>query len=300
MRNKWSVLGLGMLALVTAVLVVLAFVHVRPKAVVAEPAAALTERSVTEPTPRSTPSPREPRTSSIAEISELLGSGEPVRVVVVGDATGEDDATQGTQRWVTRWADGLAQERAVELRAMGDDGEYADAQRLGAGDNPIEIRNASGRPALLSEVITDSERLIPADTDIVVLNFGHRESARSLADDLTNLQERLPQGSMALVVLQNSQRGGGSRAHVTRVDVVRAWSYEAGLPRLDVFGAFLDDPRPLVELLGPNLVIPNDAGATLWAETMLDTLSSEPAATPRGGVSAASPSPGGTATSTPR
>lgn len=279
MRNKWPFIGLGVLAVVTVVLMVLAVLHVRPSGTEAVPAATGGPSAPTltggawpptaSPTPA--PSPRPPRTSSIDNIKTLLKSPEPARIVVVGDGTGRDSAN--AQGWVTLWADKLAEGRPVQLRTVGATGGYGPADDLGRGTGAaIEIRNASDRPGKLSDITADVAELVPQDTDVVIINVGHNESSVGLTSALNALVEEIPDGSMALIMLQNPQRGNGQADQQGRVREIRRWAEAQRLPVVDINAAFLRDPLPLAQLVLADNTNPSRAGAEVWRNAMVSTL----------------------------
>lgn len=274
MRNKRSLVGLGALAVVTLVLMALALAHIRPNQTAAEPAAPGMQPAAVQSPSESPPSarPREARASSADNIRSLIESGDPARIVVLGDGTGADDAA-GTARWVSTWAGELARQRPVHLKTMGPDGAYAGERRLGPSTGaPLEILNASDRPSRLSEITASADRLIPADADVVIVNVGHHESPTSLARDLASLRNEFPQGAMGLVMLQNPQRGNGASIQQARVQIVRQWADQAGFPTVDVYRTFLDHPLPLAQLLGADRVNPNTTGSELWSATVVAAL----------------------------
>lgn len=271
MRNKWSVLGLGGLALVTLVLMVLALLHVRPQETVAAmPADPQAPRRAVEsptPTPSAAPGPQ----SSLRNIRSLVQGEDPASIVVVGDTTGADD--RGADRWVTRWATELSAERPVSVRTMGSGGVYAAGERLGrASGAPLEIYNASGRPGELWRITADAHRVIPREADLVILNVGREESASAVKGNLDALRAELPEDAMTLVVLQNPERGDGSAAQQQRVRAVREWAEAARLPTVNVYAAFLNHPRPMRQLLTNDGTLPNDVGSEVWTEAMSSAL----------------------------
>lgn len=270
MRNKWPFVGVSSLAILTVVLAAMAILHVRPSETAAVPAEIPELPTVAPaPTPSSTDSPRPPRVSSTANIRSLLAGPDGMKVVVVGDATGADDPTTRTIRWVSLWAQELAGTRPVTLHRMDTTGEYDPGEELGphAGAR-VEIYNASDRPGQIVDVIEQANRLIPPDADVVIFNFGHNETESSLRSDLTSLFEKLPEGCMGLVMVQNPQGGEGQAIQQGRIRVVRQWAQQGQLPAVDINQAFLADPKPLADLLGADRINPNMAGSEVWLEAV--------------------------------
>lgn len=280
-RNTWALVGLAALAVVAAVLVLLSFLNVRPDPMAAMPAQPVQETagavgespSVTA-NPSASPSPRAPRESTVANIKQALGGTDPVKILVLGDASGRDDGTARETRWVTRWAEHLAESRPVTVASRGQDGQYAETRTFGDGDGaPIEILNAGDRPSTLAEATAQADTLIPDDVDLVIVSFGHRgPEASEVAAELDAFWSELPQGSMGLVIAQNPERGAGANAQRDRAQAVLRWAEQKRVPSVDVFGAFIAAPEPLVELLSQDRINPNNRGSEVWRDAMIATL----------------------------
>lgn len=216
-RNTWALVALAALALVTVVLMLLSFLHVRPIKVAAEPAqssvVARGEEGATpltslapSPSPTATPSPRAPRESTVANIKQSLTGQEPMKMLVLGDASGRDSDGPDGVRWVTLWGQHLAAQRPVTVAARGGDGKYAEPRRFGPETGaPIEILNASDTPGTLAEATAQAGTLIPADVDLVIISFGHREGTAPIRNSLDALWAKLPPGAMGLVIAQNPE-----------------------------------------------------------------------------------------------
>lgn len=284
-KKSLPIIGLALLAIVTAALVVLSFLNVRPQPVEAVPAASgnpaegsmesdpsevpnSTPTPVQTPDPTATPTPRAPRTSTLANIKSAISGSEPVKIVVVGDNTGLDPNTS-EHRWVSLWARDLAQNRPVTLAVMETSGSYGEPQELGSGNGaPIQILNASDRPRRISEVAAQSETVIPPDTDIVLINFGHHESVNQLGSELDALWAKLPAGSMGLVMVQNPQRGAGVNNNQSRMTAVQNWAKQRPAPVINVYDAFIADPEPLADLLASDQIQPNARGSEIWKDAI--------------------------------
>lgn len=277
-RNTWTLVGLATLALATAALVLVSLLYGRPGAVDAAPTQPLqTNVTVTvSPTPSPSPPtpPRAPRESTISNIQQALIGTEPVKILVLGDGSGLDDASTQETRWVTRWAESRAEDRPVTVAALGRDGMYAEPRRFGIDhEEPLEILNASDLPSTLAEAAARADTLIPADVDLVIINFGHREQAATqMAADLDALWDKLPPGAMGLVIAQNPERGNNANAQRDRAQAVTRWAEQRGVPSVDVFNAFIDVPEPLVELLSPNQMYPSNRGSEVWRDAVDEAL----------------------------
>ena len=270
-RNTLALVGLAALALTTIVLVILSFLHVRPDpaSITAVPG----DAGAVQPAPTQVV---EPRPSTVANIREALDGDEPMVILVLGDATGMDDGTARATRWVSRWAEELAEERPVTVAVRQSDGEFGPAEEFGEGEGtPIEIRNASNQPSRMVDVLAQAPLLITDDVDLVVMSFGHSEQAAEIAGQLDELWDRVPPQTMGLVMAQNPQRGGGAAGQQSRVEAVTAWAEENELPLVDVFNAFLDAPEPLSQLLGRDQINPSERGSQIWTEAIVDALEAE-------------------------
>lgn len=285
MRKKsLPIIGLAILAVVTAAIVALSFLNVRPQQVDAAPAEpgssaegpadpvpspeSTTSSPTLTPGPTATPTPRTARASTLANIKSVIGGDEPVKIVVVGDNTGLDRSAS-EHGWVSLWARDLAESRPVSLAVMETSGSYGEPQELGSGNGaPIQILNASDRPRRISEVAAQSERLIPADTDIVLINFGHYESVNQLGAELNVLWEKLPAGSMGLVMVQNPQRGAGVSNNQARMTALQNWAKQRPAPAVNVYDAFIADPEPLADLLASDQIQPNTRGSEIWKDAL--------------------------------
>jgi lysophospholipase L1-like esterase len=275
--NRWSVIGLVALALVTAALVALSFLNLRPQQQVdAVPVANAPRLTEPTPTPSPVPSPvtsREPRESTMANIRTLLAGDKPVKIVVIGDGTGADFGSVGDKRWARLWAESLAAQRAVSIRLRQDSGDYGPPTTVSSkATAPIEFYNASDRPGRLADITRAADRLIPADADLVIINVGHNEADTDLGANLDAFWKELPTGSMGLVMVQNPQNGQGARAHRLRTWTINEWAERNRVPFVDVYTAFIRAPEPLTELLLADSTNPSPRGAEVWRDALLAAL----------------------------
>ncbi|GAB3713200.1 SGNH/GDSL hydrolase family protein [Mariniluteicoccus flavus] len=270
MRSKrWPILGLGVLTLLTAGLVVLALLHVRPRETAAVPAAPVTVPSVPGSGPTSTGSatpsgastPR-PRTSE--GVRDVM-RGDAVDIVVLGDASG-----MGANGWVAQLADTLASSRKVKLVTV--EGDRENATEKGSGARQVTLRNVSDANLTLRGAAGRIDQLVPQGTDLVILSFGHKESQSSISADLEALWTKIPASATAIVTVQNPEKGTAQQAQRDRTRAVTDWANENKAPKVDVFDAFTKAPEPLAELLDKDLVMPNAEGSRLWKDTVVKVL----------------------------
>lgn len=270
--------GLAGLALATGVLVLLSFLNIRPATADAPAAQSSLDEGPapllsTAASPTPTPSARPPRESTVANIKQALAGTEPMKILVLGDASGLDDRDADEVRWVTLWAQELAEQRPVTLAARDRDGTYAEPRRFGPETGaPIEILSASDAPSTLADATAQADTLIPSDVDLVVVSFGHREGSSPMSDGLDALWGELPQGAMGLVIAQNPERSPQANAQRDRARAVTQWAQQKGVPSVDVFNAFIAAPEPLVQLLSSNRINPNNRGSEVWRDAMVAAL----------------------------
>ncbi|OYO11771.1 hypothetical protein CGZ94_15300 [Enemella evansiae] len=272
--KRWPVLGLVVLAVITMVLVVLAFRHARPPSVnavpmngpgsPAAPAAGSPVPTVSSAaTPRTTPAASAtPRQRSLEAIRDLVRSEDQLDIVVLGDASGA-----GEDKWVAQWADSLAANRRIELRAI--ENGRASTRNLGNSGSSTVLRNVSESGLTLRDATNRFDQLVPAGTDLVILNFGHQESEGSISADLDRLWNRIPPSATGLVMLQNPERGATQQAQRNRVRAVTDWASRNRAPTVDVFDAFIQAPEPLAELLDRDGVLPNGTGSRVWRDELV-------------------------------
>lgn len=260
-------IALAVFALITIVIVAISLVDLRPQGREAPPER--TDPAASEPGPLSTP--RAPRNSTIGNIGTLLSSSDPVKIVILGDDTGTDPSN-GAPSWVTLWARQLSTDRPVSLKARDSTGDGTPTPMGSGAAPPIEILNASDRPGQLSGIVPQAGLLMPRDTDLVVISVGHHESLDTLPRNLDALWAKLPAGAMGLVVIQNPQGGDGASEQRARTTAVQDWAQRKGVASVDVFNAFIRAPDPLVELLGADLIHPNERGAEVWRDAIVAAL----------------------------
>lgn len=289
LRDSGGLIGLAALGVTAAVLVGLAFDHVRPSgaAVMATPAPPAQSSSSPRPTvtseeePPATPSPEpsasaespaEPAPGSIEDIRALLAGDEPVVVSVIGDGSGNGD-----DEWVSLWATRLADDHAVSYRSWdGARSGFGDARQLSRSGPEIRIVNASRAGETAAEAAASLEELQPEAPQLVVVNVGHSESASEVEDGLDDLWSSISDehpDARGLVVLQNPAAGEAAEAQAGRVEEIRSWAEDNELATLDVNRAFAEADEPLGSYLFDRSY-PNAAGSELWASTVSGALGS--------------------------
>lgn len=222
-------------------------------------------------------SPREasptarPLGNTLADARQILGQDDAV-VLVLGDSTGNDSF-----EWVERWANAWADSRAVTYHLWDDTSmAWLPARQLSSDGPALTIWNMSapGRPSIHAADIADKQEQPP---DLVIYNFGHNDTAGSIYTGLHEAryvtEQKWNRDSMAgVVMLQNpSLNSFRQRQAATMRSLREAGAPELGLPVVDVWAAFPDNPRELRGYLLDD-VHPNADGGRLWAEVVRDAL----------------------------
>lgn len=300
MRLKnWPAIGLIALALVTCLLVVLAFRHVRPtgdgttgnpadqsvgagaQSGTAEPAAtsAAPSPASATPTKSATPGP-----GGQDAVRSAFDGSQPVRVLVLGDESGDAD-----DEWVALWADQLADTHSTtyarwDVNTRG----FEPVERKGSGSQ-VSIFNASHEGSTLTDATRDFARTRQAmagsasasptpqvgDSDVVVVSFGYREPAAQFAQNLQKLSAELKPGTPVLVINQAPQKNGQANIQRDRARAATDWADQNGYGSVDVFAAFIAAPEPLAQLLDAKGVLPNARGQQVWADAVSNRLATQ-------------------------
>lgn len=252
---KWSNIGLGALAAVTAVLMLAAFTrdHGADNATTVTPAA---------PPPAEAPAP-----ASLDPARAVLASGQPVVISVLGDSTGNDG-----DEWVVRWAEKLGENHKVTVHmwdAVRQDWKQ-DVRTFGRSGVEVTIWNAS-QPGETADYPADKiDRVQPEQPGLVLYNFGHNDQAGSIGPHTGQTMDAVAAHWSAqipsAVILQNPARGDRAVTQDATLAALPGWSAQRGAPAIDVTSAFRS-AGDLAALLVDELH-PNPAGSQLWADTV--------------------------------
>ena len=265
-------LGLAVLAAATFLLVFLVFQEHRTP-----PSQAASTPVVTQPaTPSASASsasasasPSVTARAGLAGIADIIDS-DGASILVIGDGSGNQ-----SDEWVSVWArDHLAEDATVSYSAWDRDAaEYADAVEVGSSDREVTVWNASvSAPDMASE----PDRIAQAwqDADVVLLSYGHRQSADEIAGqmDAVLASVRAQNTSVPVaVMIQNPDRANTESAQRATTAEIQRWADAEDLPTVDIYTAFIDDPasrNDLVEQDGS----PTPQGSELWASTWAQAL----------------------------
>ena len=208
---------------------------------------------------------------SLAAARAALAGRGPVVVSVLGDSTGNEDG-----EWVDLWARSLGSKRRVVLHQWDDDhgGWQPRVRTYGTRGPAVTIWNGSKSGAAAGYAHARLQVLEPDRPDLVVYSFGHNHSPgkavgpmRSLVDAVEARWRGTPS---EVVILQNPELGARAAKHARVEAELRAWAARAGLPTIDVFGAYqsrADEP-----LLLKDFHHPNAAGSAVWATVVEEAL----------------------------
>lgn len=131
-----------------------------------------------------------------------------------------------------------------------------------------------------SAMLADATRLAKMTPNygqkVCFVSDSHNEAARVDAAFLTpyntliqGIQGRFP--GVPLVLLTQNQENGATNqvSHAARRWNILTYAASKGYDAIDTYKAFADDPRGIAALL-LDTIHPNEAGSTLWAETVRD------------------------------
>lgn len=294
MRLKnWPAVGLIALALVTCLLVVLAFRHVRPTEVtpITQPTTDVAAGTPSSPSGQPAGTAEPTRTASagaaaggLPAVQSAFSGSDPIRVLVLGDESGD-----GADEWVALWAKELAADHTTKYSGWDSASRsFTRATSSGSGNgSEVSIFNASQESGTLTKTTQDLDAVrramsasgaaTPAAkkvTDVVVVSFGYREQTEEFAQNLETLTEELEPGTPVLVVNQAPQKGSGANGQRDRARAATDWADQNKYGAVDVFAAFIAAPEPLAQLVDAKGVLPNARGHQVWAEAVAAKLQS--------------------------
>lgn len=264
-RDRRPLIGLGVLAVVTVIVASMALTQYRtPTAPVAT---ATPTSSATEASPTPTPAQALNSLAHIAALLQAPGSS----VLVLGDGSGNE-----ADEWVSVWAqDHLAADRTVSY-AVWEPGAaaFASPTAFGTASDTMTVWNASVRSPVMS---SESARVAKAwqPVGVVLLSYGHRQSADQISPELDAILAAIHQQdpSVAVAVLiQNPDPATTESTQRATTLTVQEWAVRNDLPTINIYDAFIADPRPRSQLVESD-GSPTPAGSQLWAQTLADALS---------------------------
>ncbi|WP_300079399.1 SGNH/GDSL hydrolase family protein [Propioniciclava sp.] len=284
MGRKLQIAGLVVLAIVAALLSLAALPGVRsqwqtPVAAtpVASPTATPTETPTTTPTAiasgtteataTATPTTT-PTATGLAGLADRLAADDPVSIMVLGDGSGD-----ATDEWVYLWARQVHKKRDVSYRSWDNSaGTWRKANPKGGATSATFWNASLSAPNLATEPRRVAEVWKPAD--VVILSYGHRKSADEIGPALTAIRkavlEQNPDADI-IVMIQNPDPVATQATQQATTQAVAKWAKKNDLDTVDIYSAFLDDPRPRAQLVEAD-GSPTPAGSMLWADTVQTAL----------------------------
>ena len=272
-------LGLAVLAVATFLLVFLAFQKQRtPPSPAAAPTPVVTQTS--SPSPSTSPSgslasasPSVTARDGLGGIADIIDSPDGASVLVIGDGSGDQN-----DEWVSVWArDHLSEGATVSYRVWDRDAaEYADAVEHGSSDREVAVWNSS---VSAPDMATEPDRIGEAwqDADVVLLSYGHRQSADEISSQMDAVLAAVRAQSKSVpvaVLIQNPDRANTEAAQRETTSEIKKCADAEDVTTVDIYTAFIDDParrNDLVEQDGS----PTPAGSNLWAKTLAQSLAAD-------------------------
>ena len=301
-RFRGSDIGLGLLAIVVNIGLVVGIVMLTTGPADPESSPSATPSPSVSASPSATPTPTPTPSPTPSSPEELFAAG-PVSLTVLGDQTGD-----GPGEWVSVVASLLAQDHRVTLDELDpqDPTVYAQEQTLGDSGPKVEVHNASRPGVKASYAASRIEFLIPDQPDIVVLNYGRNDTASSVAKGLERttaaVRERWPAATVVLTVQPPTADDGDAAVR----KAAETWAEGADVGTLDIASAFTDTGQPNAYISGRDPLVMSSAGDRLWGETAYALLTGKKATLDGGSASTTNQadsgqgSTGGTAASSGR
>lgn len=279
-KKRMQIIGLGVLALVTAILVIWSLPQIRnpqPSGLPAHatPAAtsATSETSVspvaqnsTKATPSKGAAPK-----GLAGLAAMLRGKQPVSILVLGDGSGNE-----SDEWVSLWAtEHLAASHKVNYKAWDPNRSAWESNGSTGTGAALTIWNASmTAPSLSTEHVRVAE--VWQAADVVILSYGHRNTASSIGSRLTAIRKAVKaqdETANILVMIQNPDPVATEQTQRETTQAVKRWADAADLDSVNIYGAFVSDPAPRYALVEPD-GSPSPVGSALWAKTFASLLAS--------------------------
>ena len=233
------------------------------------------------PTPSFTPTPTPSSTPTVASdpssaspkaatgmdaVRDLFDRKKAVSILVLGDGSGDSD-----DEWVAAWASTyLAQDGATRYVAWNrTTGDYDTDLTYGSGKPAITIWNAS-RAAV--DLASEPSRVgtVWRKADLVIYSYGHRKTADDIATAMPKIYaavQKKDSGAASLVMIQNPDPQTTEEQQRAATKAVQSWADDHHLPTVDIYNAFIDDPRSRAQLVESD-GSPTPAGSKLWAKTL--------------------------------
>lgn len=209
------------------------------------------------------------------KLPELSDQLQPFNIAIIGDNTAKLDGgwTNILANWISSRYDRTVVINAIEDPAID---RYSALKTLDKGSPvPINIWVAAVPNLTVQQTAERLPILLPftdeVSPDLVIFSQGHNAGSRSLARTAIPLLEKIRTqyaDAEILTVLQNPWRSDVQAAELHDLNIrdLKTSAKIAGFQTIDVHDAFVQDPRPLEDLLDTNGIYPNGQGYILWAQ----------------------------------
>jgi lysophospholipase L1-like esterase len=207
----------------------------------------------------------------LSEIRAVMSGRSPVVVSVLGDSPGNEDG-----EWVDLWARRLGATRRVVLHQWDDtNGGWLYRARVYGKNGPsVTIWNGSRSGAQAGYAQARLRQLQPQRPDLVLYSFGHNHSPGKIVAPMQALvsavDSRWPGIPASAVILQNPQLGATAAKQARVVAELATWAADAGVPTIDVYGAF--ESHVGEANLFKDFRHPSPAGSAVWADVVADAI----------------------------
>ena len=207
----------------------------------------------------------------MAEVRAVMNGRTSVVVSVLGDSTGNEDG-----EWVDLWARSLGRTRHVLLHQWDDaHGGWLPRERVYGQHGPtVTIWNGSKSGAQAGYALARLEAIQPERPDLVLYSFGHNHSPGKVVAPMralvSTVDSRWPRAPASAVILQNPQLGATAGLQAQVVAELTRWAAGAGLPTIDVYGAF--EAHADKQSLFKDFHHPSPAGSAVWAAVVSEAI----------------------------
>ena len=281
-KKRMQIIGLGVLALVTAILVIWSLPQIRnpqpsgvPAQVTPPATSAASEPSSADSTGGPTPTKASPSKGAapkgLAGLAAMLRGKQPVSILVIGDGSGNE-----SDEWVHLWAtEHLAASRKVTYKTWDPNRSAWKSDGSTGTGATVTVWNASMTAPSLS---TEHDRVAEVwqAADVVILSYGHRNPANSIGSKLTAIRKAIKaqdETANILVMIQNPDPVAIEQTQRETTQAVKKWAHDLDLDTVNIYDAFISDPAPRYELVEPD-GSPSPIGSALWAKTFASLLAS--------------------------
>lgn len=218
------------------------------------------------------PSSSAPPAEAVPLSAAKAAMGGARSVLVLGDSTGNS-----IDEWVALWGRSMTDVRTMMTRQWDAKVERfaPEFTHLGGHGPELTLWNLS-QPGALADYPVTRLTAVKSTPDLVIYSFGHNDTFTDIGPHLDATAQAVAKrwGDVPqVVILQNPTTGKLALRDSNVTAYLRTtWAPEHGAATIDVEKAFLEDGRPLQDLLR-DTTHPNAAGSELWARVVAKALS---------------------------